>query len=115
MNIRSLVQSSAFNNFIIGVILVNAVVIGLSTYVTDPAAARAISGIEIVLHPNAQIWERDAQNPWKASLDRIDSTRGYLKGNVRYVTVIANFCKQGFSDEDVLAFARGVVQHHPCG
>ena len=75
----------------------------------------AISGIEMVLHPNAQIWERDAQNPWKASLDRIDSTRGYLKGNVRYVTVIANFCKQGFSDEDVLAFARGVVQHHPCG
>ena len=47
MNIRSLVQSSAFNNFIIGVILVNAVVIGLSTYVTDPAAVRAISGIEI--------------------------------------------------------------------
>lgn len=46
MNIRNLVQSAPFNNFIIAVILVNAVLIGLSTYMADPTALRVIAGIE---------------------------------------------------------------------
>lgn len=48
MNIRSLVQSAAFNNFIIAVILVNAVLIGLSTYVTDVTSLRVIAALEWV-------------------------------------------------------------------
>ena len=48
MNIRNLVQSAVFNNFIIAVILVNAVLIGLSTYLTDATALRVISAIETV-------------------------------------------------------------------
>ncbi|MCG3121762.1 MAG: hypothetical protein GIKADHBN_00133 [Phycisphaerales bacterium] len=48
MNIRNLVQSAPFNNFIIAVILINAVLIGLSTYLTDATALRVIAGIETV-------------------------------------------------------------------
>jgi voltage-gated sodium channel len=48
MNIRNLVQSARFNNFIIAVILVNAVLIGLSTYLTDATALRVIAAIETV-------------------------------------------------------------------
>lgn len=48
MNIRSLVHSAAFNNFIIAVILVNAVLIGLSTYVTDATSLRVIAALEWV-------------------------------------------------------------------
>ncbi len=48
MNIRNLVQSAPFNNFIVAVILVNAVLIGLSTYLTDTTALRVIAGIETV-------------------------------------------------------------------
>lgn len=48
MNIRTIVNSAAFNNFIVAVILGNAVLIGLSTYLTDPAALRVIAGIETV-------------------------------------------------------------------
>lgn len=48
MNIRSLVQSAPFNNFIVAVILVNAVLIGLSTYLTDPTALRFIAAIETI-------------------------------------------------------------------
>lgn len=48
MNIRKLVQSAPFNNFIVAVILVNAVLIGLSTYLTDATALRVIAGIEMV-------------------------------------------------------------------
>ncbi len=46
MNFRTLVQSAPFNNFIISVILGNAVLIGLSTYLTDTTALRVIAGIE---------------------------------------------------------------------
>lgn len=48
MNLRKLVQSAPFNNFIVAVILGNAVLIGLSTYLTDPTALRLIAGIEAV-------------------------------------------------------------------
>lgn len=48
MNIRMLVQSAAFNRFIISVILINAVLIGLSTYLSDERALRAIAAIEAV-------------------------------------------------------------------
>lgn len=48
MNTRGLVQSAPFNNFIVGVILFNAVLIGLSTYLTDPSALGVIAAAEWV-------------------------------------------------------------------
>lgn len=48
MNIRNLVKSAPFNNFVVCVILINAVLIGLSTYLTDSAALRIIAGFETV-------------------------------------------------------------------
>jgi len=48
MNIRRLVQSAAFNNFIIAVILFNAILIGLSTYMTDATVLRVIAALETV-------------------------------------------------------------------
>jgi len=46
MRIRRLVESAAFNNFVIAVIVLNAVLIGLSTYLTDTTALRVIAAIE---------------------------------------------------------------------
>ena len=46
--IRNLVASAGFNQFIIGVILVNAALIGLSTYLTDPVMLRWISAVESI-------------------------------------------------------------------
>lgn len=48
MRIRRLVESATFNNFIVAVILINAVLIGLSTYLTDAPSLRAIGGIETI-------------------------------------------------------------------
>lgn len=48
MDIRKLVESAAFNHFVVTVILVNAVLIGLSTYLTGATALRAIAAIETV-------------------------------------------------------------------
>lgn len=41
------------------------------------------------------------QSPRKGSLDRIDSSKGYIKGNVEYVCVFVNLGKNGFSKESV--------------
>lgn len=46
MTIHRLVQSPAFNTFIVTVILVNAALIGLSTYLTDSATLRVIGAVE---------------------------------------------------------------------
>ena len=46
MRIRRLGESAAFNNFVIAVIVLNALLIGLSTYLTDATALRVIAAIE---------------------------------------------------------------------
>ena len=48
MDTRKLVESAIFNNVILVVILVNAALIGASTYLTDPTTLRAIAAIETV-------------------------------------------------------------------
>lgn len=45
-----------------------------------------------------------------ASVDRIDNTRGYVQGNVRFVSLIANYARSDFSDEDVFVFCRMVSE-----
>ena len=44
-----------------------------------------------------------------ASLDRIDNSKGYVLGNVRFVSVIFNFARNKFSDIDVIKFAQAVA------
>jgi len=48
------------------------------------------------------------RNPINASLDRINPSKGYLRGNVRFITVIANYAKHTFSDADVIEFCKAV-------
>lgn len=47
--------------------------------------------------------------PYQASLDRIDSSIGYVKGNVRFVALIYNYAKNTFSDDDVIDFCLKVA------
>jgi len=48
MRIRRLVESAIFNNFVVVVIVLNAMLIGLSTYLTDATSLRAIAAIETI-------------------------------------------------------------------
>lgn len=53
----------------------------------------AITGIKIKLsHPNDKTSLEDA------SLDRIDSSKGYKKGNVQWVALGVNYMKRNFTD-----------------
>ncbi len=44
----------------------------------------------------------------RASLDRIDSTKGYVKGNIRFIAMIAQFAKNTWTDREVLLFCEAV-------
>ena len=49
---------------------------------------------------------------YRASLDRIDSSKGYIKDNVRFIAIIANYCKHSFSDDEVKLFCKAVVENN---
>jgi hypothetical protein len=51
-------------------------------------------------------------DPNKASIDRIDSDKGYIKGNVRVVATRSNMIKNKWSDAEILEWALTFVQHH---
>ena len=50
------------------------------------------------------------KTPFAPSLDRIDSTAGYLKGNVRLVCMAANFALNQWGDDVLRRLAHGVVE-----
>ncbi len=47
-----------------------------------------------------------------ASLDRIDNTLGYVKGNVQVISRLANSMKQHSSLEELKTFAKNVLKLH---
>lgn len=48
-----------------------------------------------------------------ASLDRIDSTRGYVEGNLQWVDKVFQKMKRVMSDADFIHACRRVSAHHP--
>jgi len=46
--------------------------------------------------------------PDNASLDRADSELGYIKGNVRFIALIANYAKHTWGDSELIEFAHAV-------
>lgn len=60
------------------------------------------------------IQPKDAKNEimmYKASLDRIDSTQGYIKGNVQFISATANLAKQSMSHDDMVIFCKLISEH----
>lgn len=52
---------------------------------------------------------RGIDMPFRASLDRIDNTKGYSNENVQVVTKIYNTAKFHWNDDDVLRMAEGIL------
>ena len=48
-------------------------------------------------------------NPLTITIDRKDSTKGYTKDNIQLVTLMYNVCKNRWSHEQVIEFAKGVL------
>lgn len=48
------------------------------------------------------------RNPFNASPDRIDNTKGYEPDNVQWVVFIYNLMKNNFNDEDIVLFVEAL-------
>lgn len=53
-------------------------------------------------HPNSSVSEKNYN--YMASLDRIDSSKGYIKGNVQFVSVSVNWLKNSMGDNHIQEF-----------
>lgn len=57
-------------------------------------------------------WELSSEfSPGMASIDRIDSTKGYISGNVRFISFMANLALRRWPDEELFDFAEAIVRH----
>lgn len=57
----------------------------------------ALSGVPLIIFPN-----NDKYYLQTASLDRIDSTKGYVLGNIQWVHKRVNFLKRDYSERELL-------------
>ena len=58
------------------------------------------TGLEMILPTSSSSFHNE-KSLKKASLDRIDSSKGYIKGNVEFVTQFINLAKNDYSKSDV--------------
>jgi hypothetical protein len=71
-----------------------------------------ITGWEMILPKNSTGGFPQGKSSKNASLDRIDNSVGYVKGNVRYISVMANYCRNDFTDNEVVLFCEAVVNQN---
>lgn len=69
------------------------------------AGACPRTGFKFDLSPHAE----HHRNPLSPSLDRIDGTKGYIKGNIQIVCSWYNIAKNEYSDAQMVAFCQAVV------
>ena len=50
-------------------------------------------------------------SPWTPTLDRIDSTKGYIKGNIQVLSWKANAMKSNATKEELILFAKAILDN----
>ena len=56
--------------------------------------------------------QKDNDHRYLASLDRIDSSRGYIKGNVQFVSTSINYMKNNMTDQQTKDFIKEIVNNY---
>lgn len=52
-------------------------------------------------------WKRNSISKFRlASIDRIDSSKGYIKGNIQFISATCNYAKNEMSHEEMLEFCK---------
>jgi hypothetical protein len=66
-----------------------------------------ILGIELQMHKG-----RSGGQPNSPALDRVDNSKGYVKGNVMVVSHLANMMKSSATTEQLVLFAEWITKTH---
>jgi hypothetical protein len=66
----------------------------------------SVTGLEM----NLECHSRKKANPFKCSIDRIDSSRGYLQDNVRFVCWAVNQMKADRTDEELKFWVESIYK-----
>lgn len=67
------------------------------------------TGLKLILPHDSNIHEIDFFH--RASLDRIDSSKGYIKGNIQFVSTPINYMKSDKSSESVKMFLKEISDY----
>lgn len=67
---------------------------------------------KLTLPDNSDGWKDTKDKIYRASLDRIDSSKGYIKGNVQFVSLMANLAKSNMTDDQMVKFCKAVAECH---
>lgn len=67
------------------------------------------TGLDLILPENGNIHDIDVTR--RASLDRIDSSLGYIRGNVQYVSTPINYMKSTMSDLETKKFLKAISNY----
>ena len=67
------------------------------------------TGWKLILPKDTNGWTE--YSTYNASIDRIDNSIGYMKTNVRFISVMANLARQSFTDKELIDFCSAVVNN----
>jgi hypothetical protein len=68
----------------------------------DKGGKCAISGLEMTEPPSGRQRKKTKdRNPLTGSLDRIDSDKGYVNGNIQWVCTFVNYAKNNYDDNEI--------------
>ncbi len=68
----------------------------------------ALSGLDIILDPNKMQNSRNKINIQTASLDRIDSSKGYIEGNVQWLHKDVNIMKNSLQEDRFIYLCKAI-------
>lgn len=69
----------------------------------------ALTGLDITIRKRGKQYTK---NDWSASLDRIDSNKGYELGNVQWVHKDVNLMKLSHPQDKFIALCKAVAKHN---
>lgn len=70
----------------------------------------ALTGDELEFTRGGTYWLGKWCNPYSCTIDRIDSRKGYVKGNIQLITWRANCIKQHMANDEFIEFCRDVAR-----